>query len=111
MASVEPIFNKERDKLFHLDLTSNGKVTFEEKQFVAYGAVDSWLTSDVFELEQPRNRDGEKAIEDAIALQKQKNPSKEEVQRITDALLRYVPAEDKFWTRWVYFAEQFDIEI
>ncbi|HEY0004950.1 MAG TPA: AAA family ATPase, partial [Pyrinomonadaceae bacterium] len=111
MASVEPIFNKERDKLFHLDLTSDGKVTFDEKQFVAYGAVDSWLTSDVFELEQPRNRDSEKAIEDAIALQKQKNPSKEEVQRVTDALLRYVPAEDKFWARWVYFAEQFGIEI
>lgn len=111
MASVEPIFNKERDKLFHLDLTTSGQVTFEEKAFVAYGAVDSWLTSDVFELEQPRNRDGEKAIEDAIALQKQKNPAKEEVQRITDALLRYVPTEDKFWPRWIYFAEQFDIEI
>ncbi|MFP5261215.1 MAG: AAA family ATPase [Blastocatellia bacterium] len=111
MASVEPIFNKERDRLFHLDLTKKGQVTFNELPFVAYGAVDSWLTSQVFELEQPRNRDAERAIEAAIALQKQKSTSKEEVQRVTDALVRYVPAEDEFWPRWVYFAEQYGIEI
>ncbi len=111
MASVEPIFNKEEDKLFHLDLTKNGEVIFKELRFIAYGAIDSWLTSEVFELEQSRSREAEKVIEEAIALQKQKKPNKEDVQRVSDDLVKYVPAEDKFWSRWVYFAEQYGIEI
>lgn len=111
MASVEPIFDRDIDKLFHLDLSKQGEVTFKEVRFIAYGGIDSWLTSDIFELEQPRSQEAEKAIEEAIALQKQKNPRKEEVQRVSDALVKYVPSEDKFWVRWVYFAEQYGTKI
>lgn len=111
MASVEPIFNRDIDKLFHLDLSDKGEVTFKERRFIAYGGIDSWLTSEIFELEQPRSQEAEKAIEDAIALQKQKKPSKDDVQRVSDDLVKYVPSEDKFWARWVYFAEQYGIEI
>jgi hypothetical protein len=111
MASVEPIFNRETDKLFHLDLSARGEVTFKELRFIAYGGIDSWLTSEIFDLDQPRSQEAEVAIEEAIALQKQKKPNKEDVQRVSDALVKYVPSEDKFWARWVYFAEQHGIEI
>lgn len=73
MASVEPLFDIKKDKIFHLDLARHDllgtEVELQEPEFSLYGTVDSWLRSDFFELAQPRSEKAEKAIEDAKKLQ------------------------------------------
>ena len=104
-ASLEPFFDEEKDKLFHLDLTANGEVKLEELPFFKQGPIDSWLTSDVFDLKQPYNPLAEEAILSALKLQEKENPSPEEVKRVSDELVKLLPSDDKFWPRWLYFAE------
>ena len=104
-ASIEPCFDEEKDKLFHLDLTATGEVKLEEHHFLKYGPVDSWLTSDIFGLKQPYGTEAEQAILAALALQENDHPDPEEVKRVSAELVRLLPPDDKFWPRWLYFAE------
>jgi len=59
MSSIEPIFDNNQDKIFHLDLlkyhNDGAEVVLQEPEFVIYGTVDSWLRSEIFELSQPRS--------------------------------------------------------
>ena len=105
LASVENIFDDEKDKLFHLSLV-DGLVRLTETDFVKRGRVDKWLISDIFGLEQPRSKDAEDAIEAAKELQRKRTPSKEEVQEVSNRLLNVLAQDDDFWPRWTYFAEQ-----
>jgi len=58
MSSVEPLFDRHKDKIFHLNLLKHdndgAEVVLQEPEFVIYGTVDSWLRSEIFELSQPR---------------------------------------------------------
>jgi hypothetical protein len=109
-ASVEPRFDNKVDKLFHLDLVKTdfftSEVRLEELPFIRHGLVDSWLTSDVFELSQARSLEAEEAIKDAKALQLQNKPEAEEVQNVSKRLTKYLAADDEFWPRWIFFAEK-----
>jgi len=115
LASVEPIFDIERDKLFHLDFVANNlfgdQVELREMDFIRHGPVNSWLMSDVFGLRYARSLKAEKAIEEAKSLQAQNNPKPEDVQRVSDELMRYLSANDDFWPRWVLFAEQHGVHL
>jgi hypothetical protein len=114
-ASVEPIFNTQEDKVFHLDLAAStlfgNEVELREEEFIKYGLVNNWLMSDMFELRHARSLEAEQAIEAAKALQLQENPSKEIVEAVSRQLIKYLSAEDEFWPRWKYFAEQRGIEL
>jgi hypothetical protein len=109
MASIEPIYDAALDKLFNLDLTDQGwfrkKVELKELPFVKFGAVDAWLTSDFFELQQPRSTAAEEAIENAKQIQLEDHPEPSTVQEIHNRLVRYLSADDEFWPRWLFFAE------
>lgn len=111
MASSETVFDPTTDKLFHLDMESSGEVTFKEMDYVRFGDVSSWLTSPVFELRHARSSEGESAIEDARALQLRKNVTRDEVFNITERLKRFLPSEDRFWPRWIAFAERHGVDI
>ncbi len=116
MASVEPFFDVNRDKIFHINLVRSAlygtEVEVENPDFVKYGTVDSWLRSDIFELEQARSFEAEKAIEDAKKLQVQDNISEEEVREVSDRLMRYLPTHgDGFWPRWTFFASQHGVAL
>jgi len=111
MASMEPQFNDETDKLFHLDLAHNGKTTLKELRFIRYGAIDSWLTSEVFDLRQARSREAEMAIEKAKALQRQEQPQTGDVRIVSEELMKALATDDEFWPRWVYFAEQHGVSL
>lgn len=111
MASAETIFESETDKLFHLDMDQSGEVTPKEVEFVRFGDVSSWLTSPVFELRHARSNEGEAAIETAKALQLGEQATKEEVARISELLKRSLAPEDRFWPRWIAYAERFGVEI
>jgi hypothetical protein len=113
MASVEPIFDVKLDKMFNLDLVERNmfdkEVILQELPFIKYGVIDSWLT-EVFELGQPRSTDAEKALEDAKQIQLADNPSSEAVLEVHERLVRLLAANDEFWPRWLYFAEQHGVE-
>jgi hypothetical protein len=117
LASMEPRFDAERDRIFHLDLERSGlfdcKVVLEELDFIHYGLVDSWLRSDVFELRQPRSLEAEQAIEDAkrIQLKEDSKISQEEVREVSARLVKYLASDDRFWPRWTFFAEKHGVEL
>jgi len=115
MASAESRFDREVDKLFHLDLTDRNlfetEVVLKELDFVKYGPVDAWLVSEVFELRHARSREAEEAIERAKTLQSQEKPKPEEVQSVSAQLVKHLSAHDEFWPRWKYFAEQHGVHM
>lgn len=104
LASLESTFSDETDKLYHLKLES-GRVTFRETRFIRHGRVDEWLTSEIFQLREPRSSEGEYAIRMARKLLESDEPNKESIKEATDTLTKTLAADDEFWPRWVYFAE------
>ena len=63
LSAVEPVFDRDKDKIFHLDLIrrehAEAEVVLQEPEFVRYGTVNSWLQSEFFELAQPRSLEGD----------------------------------------------------
>ena len=114
-ASIEPVFDSEIDKLFHLDIEPKNLIESEailkELSFMRYGPIDSWLMSDVFELKHARSLEAELAIEDAKSLQLQERPPRQEIQVVSDRLAQYLSAHDEFWPRWNYFAEEHGVHL
>ena len=111
MASSEEVFNIEQDTLVHMSLTTAGEVALEEFPFQKYGDVSSWLTSPIFEMKYARGNAAEKAIELAKELQQKEKPTKAEVQAASNELMQTLSPEDKFWPRWIFFAEQHGVSL
>ncbi len=111
LASGEAIWDPESDAIFHIDMTNDGNVSFGPLPFDRRGTVDSWLSSDVFNLRLPGSTEREAAIQAAVRLQEQEQPTFEAVQEVTDRLKRHLPAEDSFWVRWIFFAQSYGISI
>jgi len=110
LAAIEPVFDTENDKLFHLDIGDN-QVALEEQPFLRHGRVDNWFTSDTFGLSQARSLEAEKAIQDAKDLQQTENPNREEIEEIHKRLVRFLGDFDTFWPRWTFFAEQHGVKV
>lgn len=110
-ASTEPIFNDETDLLVDLDLDETGEVSLREMDFIRYGDVSSWLTSKIFKLEQARSKVAEDAIKDAKSIQSKRETTKEEVRDISMRLIKCLAADDRFWPRWITFAEKFGVAL
>jgi hypothetical protein len=104
MASAEPSFDNDVDKVHHLRIDDK-QVILEEFPFVKRGTADAWLMSDVFGLKQPRSREAERAIESAKLLQLVDAPSPRAVKEANKELTRLLAPDDEFWPRWRYFAE------
>lgn len=100
LASLEPLFDPERDRLFHFEQTDHG-VEFQTLPWANHGDSEAWLTSAVFDLPQARSVDAEAAIKSAeqflIGDRKDRN-RQTEIDRHLRALLR---PDDPFWDRWV----------
>jgi len=111
MASSEAVFDSSQDRLFHLDMSAAGSVTFRQVPFELRGSADSWLTSPLFELRHPGSKEAELAIRDAIRLQEAKKVTAEQVREASKRLAEHLSAEDPFWVRWVFFAEQHGVKL
>ena len=103
MASVEEVFDENRDDLHHLRLQDR-EVILEELLFVKRGRADAWLTSDVFGLESPRNIKAENAIKRATDLQLGEVVDPQVVSEVNDLLVETLAPDDVFWPRWRFFA-------
>ncbi|QQR43129.1 ATP-binding protein [Myxococcus xanthus] len=106
LASVEPLFDAEKDAWFDLDL-EGGQVKLRKREYVRLGEVGNWLVSDAFDLKEPRSLEGERAVRAARDVLSAKTPSLEEIET-ADKKLREagLPDIDPFWVRWDYFVEQ-----
>jgi len=110
LASGESRWDVENDRLFHVDMSLSGKVSFKSLKFEKRGTIDSWLSSDIFEIQQPGSSDREFAIKEALRLQKMSKPTKSDIQAATTRLSEHLSEEDPFWVRWIFFAESFGVK-
>jgi len=109
LASLEPDFDEESDRVFHLSL-DQAQVSLRPLQWAKQGDVTHWLVSEAFGLTQGRSLEAERAIEAAEAWMRGDTsalPAGLATQDAIDAELRRVLAgHDPFWPRWVVWAEQ-----
>jgi hypothetical protein len=109
MASLEPCFDEERDKLFLFELHQKD-VSLREVPWAKHGDAVAWLTSPIFGLEQARSREAERAIEAAYDFMAGRTAELPEGLRTADQidheLHRVLPDQDKFWPRWVVWRER-----
>ena len=109
LASVEPLFDEDRDRLFHLDFR-DGEVRLDKEPWAKQGDVVNWLVSETFGLRQGRSIEAERAIEAAEAFMRDDRDAlseglteQHEIQR---ELERVLAGHDPFWPRWVVDSER-----
>ena len=111
LASVEPHFDEEHDRLFHLEC-HDGRVQLDIVPWAAQGDALNWLVSDVFGLRQARSVEAERAIGAAQAYMRgdtlQCPENLRESDRIHKELQRVLAGHDPFWPRWIVWAESQD---
>jgi hypothetical protein len=105
LTSVEPVFDEDNDRLFHLEMKNN-QIEINTQFFMRHGRVDNWFISETFQLKQARSLEAERAILDAIKIQRKDKPDKEEVIKIHCQLTRLLSEFDTFWPRWIFFAQK-----
>lgn len=108
LTSIEPHFDDDNDKLFHLDFT-DGTVQLAQLPWAKQGDATNWLVSDVFGLRQARSVEAEKAISAAQGLMRGDVdlPDGLSTRDLIDTELKRVLAgHDPFWPRWVVWTER-----
>ena len=103
LASLEPVFDEDLDRLFWFDLEEKN-VSFRTFAWTKYGDVVGWLQSTIFDLKQARSREAEEAIEAAKAFLRNDHdalPSGLKTKAKIDKRLRELLAgQDPFLVRW-----------
>lgn len=104
MASLEPHFDTETDRLIHLAIRDD-QVVAEVLPWAKEGDASAWLVSDAFGLTQARSVEAEEAIEAAEAWSRGDRdtlPKDLRTQQAIHARLEQVlPSMDPFWPRWL----------
>jgi AAA domain, putative AbiEii toxin, Type IV TA system len=110
LASIEPIFNEKLDKLFTLDLIQQ-ELEVREIAYIKRGSINSWLTSEIFDLKRAYSVEAEIALVRAKNLQTTDQPDPREVKEVSNMLLEHLPPLDPFWARWKFFAEKYGVDL
>jgi hypothetical protein len=110
LASIEPLFQYELDSLFTFDLVGQELVA-REVRYIKYGSVNSWLTSEIFDLRRPYSMDAERALVEAKQLQMAEHPDPQQIKALSARLAQYLPDIDPIWPRWKYFAEKNGVDL
>ena len=110
LASLEPIFDEDQDKLFLFELQGK-EVELNEMFWTKQGDTVGWLTSEIFGLKQARSQESETAIEAAEAWMRNDDmnafPEHLRTQlEIHQELQRLLPGHDPFWPRWIVTADK-----
>ena len=110
LASAEPSFDPKKDAWFDLDLyqTKNGeRVELKKRAFVRHGDVSNWLTSEAFDLKEPRSIEAEVALQEARELLcRESKPTLGELEKADRELRKVLSDIDPFWVRWTYNLDQ-----
>ena len=110
LASLEPNFNVEVDRLFLFELEDT-EVTLDEIPWSKQGDIVGWLTSEIFGLKQARSKEAEIAIEAAETWMRNDdmNAFPENLRTQTQIhlqLQKVLPGHDPFWPRWIVTSER-----
>ncbi len=102
LASLEPHFDVQVDKLLHLGLKESAAYV-EEVAWAKQGDVVNWLVSESFGLQQGRSLQAEQAIEAAEAFLRGEPVSSALSTRaaIHERLVSALASHDDFWPRWL----------
>jgi len=109
LASLEPQFDEERDRVFHLDVRDRN-VYLHSLPWAKQGDVVNWLVSESFGLQQGRSLEAERAIEAAEAWMRGDLAALADglrtAEEIDGELQRVLAGHDPFWPRWVVWVER-----
>jgi hypothetical protein len=105
MASVEPVFDSQKDAWFDLDLIKD-KVTLAKRQFVRQGEVSRWLMSEAFDLGSARSLPAENLLRQAAEILSEKVIDHERAKELDAQLRGLLGDTDPFWIRWRYVGEK-----
>jgi hypothetical protein len=103
LASMEPVFDPERDSLWKFDWGEVGdhhEVILTKDRWRRRGDASAWLESDVFDLRTARSEEADNAMEDARKFMVANQPDKLAFDRIYLALRQSLPGADPFWIEW-----------
>jgi len=106
LASAEPTFSEKTDAWFDLDMVRKGRKTrveLNKREFVRKGDVSNWLTSEAFDLREPRSLEAEEAILKAIEIVQGQPATPVEISAVDRELKSALGDVDRFWLRWSEF--------
>jgi predicted ATPase len=114
LASVEPLYETNKDCILDFDLVEQ-HVEVRNPSFSRKGDVNGWLSSDIFNLREPRSIEAELALTEAKKLLRDLNNAVHDKSlthydrvaiKIVDKALRESLSDvDRFWVRWSSFRD------
>jgi hypothetical protein len=106
LASLEPVFDEAKDKLFNLQYKKDApkEVEVEEVPWAKHGDAVEWLCSDAFDMKSGYSKEAEEAMRyaqrwldgDRDGLPDDYNTQ----EKIKSALEKTLPGTDPFWLEW-----------
>lgn len=109
LTSLEPIFDVSRDALWHYELV-DGNVQLQKAAWRRRGDANTWLISEIFDLDEPRSLEGEQAIGEAEGLMRRQNVQRDEFEKARYKLRATLPDIDPFFVEWRFWARQTGFE-
>jgi hypothetical protein len=110
MASVEPLFDDQKDVWWDLDLVkpSGGEpsVKFTKRPFVRLGEVSRWLMSDAFDMGSARSLEAEEVLQQAAKILSEEFIDAIQAKKLDAKLRTLLGDTDPFWIRWRYVGEK-----
>jgi hypothetical protein len=111
LASMEPHWEEDQDRLFNLELSADGKqVEVEEVPWAKFGDASGWLTSPAFDMKSGYSREAEEAMQAAddlmVGITDDLPEGMNDVASIHAALQRTLDGGDPFWPMWLPFYRQ-----
>lgn len=104
MASVEPVFDSEKDAWFDLDF-EDGAVTLHHRDFEKHGNAGNWLLSEAFDLKSSRPVEYEQLVDQAAELL-DNQPTADQVSAMRSKLVQALGPRDEFLFRWRAICEK-----
>ena len=105
MASVEPLFDAQKDAWFDLDFEGR-KVVLTPREFERHGDAGSWLLSEAFDLDSGRSIEYEALINKASAMLDKEQPNVTAIKKMNEELVAALSPKDEFLFRWRYICKQ-----
>jgi hypothetical protein len=107
LASLEPLFDETKDRLFELDLVAGKAGAEVELRPVAWrkhGDVNNWLTSELFQLGSASSIETEAVLKRASEAMSGSTLTRVSWEQVDKELRKQLRDSDPFWTRWNYVA-------
>ncbi|MCA9705347.1 MAG: AAA family ATPase [Myxococcales bacterium] len=107
LVSAEPLFDREQDALFVLDLNrGSSTVRLEQRDFVRRGDPSLWLVSDTFGLRHFRSQEAAEVLDRAAVALESESFGKEQAEALEAELRGVLGDTDPFWVSWRYVGER-----